>query len=130
VSSIRTRLSDRRESTTFAFECRQCRCLATVSHFPNGELAEIFLSAGKIGSDLDLAAKDSAVVVSIALQYDVPLDVIRKALLQDAQGGASGPLGTALDRVAESAHPDSNPAAVDPEPAIHPASNERERGHV
>jgi hypothetical protein len=45
-------------------------------------------------------ACDAAVVASIALQYGVPLEVIRKALMRDARGQASGPLGVALDRVA------------------------------
>ena len=34
---------------------------------------------------------------SIALQHGVPLDVIRRALLRDARGVASSPLGQALD---------------------------------
>jgi hypothetical protein len=36
-------------------------------------------------------------VASIALQYGAPLDVIRHALMRDASGQASGPLGVALD---------------------------------
>lgn len=46
------------------------------------------------------AAKDSAVVASIALQHGVPVDTIRKALLRDSQGKASSPLGCALDAIA------------------------------
>jgi hypothetical protein len=48
-------------------------------------------------AELVTNAKDSAVVCSIALQYGVPVSVIRKALLRDARGAASSPLGTALD---------------------------------
>jgi hypothetical protein len=47
------------------------------------------------------AAKDSVVVCSIALQVGVPVEVIRKALLRDSQGRPSGPLGAALDLLAE-----------------------------
>jgi len=72
--------------------------------FPStNQLAEIFLGNGRAGSDIDAAAKDSAVVASIALQHNVPLEVIRKALLRDAQGRASSPLGAALDYIAERA---------------------------
>jgi hypothetical protein len=39
---------------------------ATVSRFGDGRLAEIFLTNGKAGSDADAAARDSAVVASIA----------------------------------------------------------------
>ena len=69
-------------------------------------LAEIFLNNAKAGSQSDSAAKDSAVVASIALQHNVPLEVIRHALLRDPRGSAASPLGAALDLLAarEGAH--------------------------
>lgn len=48
-------------------------------------------------------AQDAAVVCSLTLQYGVPLDTIRRALMQDSEGRASGPLGTSLDLIAEQA---------------------------
>jgi ribonucleoside-diphosphate reductase alpha chain len=59
-----------------------------------------FYQNSKVGSDSDSAAKDSAVVCSIALQHGVPLSTIRKALLRDPRGVASSPLGMALDLIA------------------------------
>jgi hypothetical protein len=73
---------------------------ATIGRFSDGRLAEIFLSNSKAGSHSDAAAKDSAVVASLALQHGVPLDVIRKALMRDSHGRASSPLGVALDLIA------------------------------
>jgi hypothetical protein len=100
VNALRRRLPNRRASLTFPFEHGSHRFVASISYFPNsGELAEIFLGNGRAGSDVDAAAKDSAVVCSIALQYGVPVNVIRKALLRDAHGVASSPLGRALDLV-------------------------------
>jgi len=101
MSATRRRLPNRRECTTFAFDCGRHRYIATVSYFPNGELAEIFLGNGRAGSDVDAAAKDSAVLASIGLQYEIPLSVLRKALLRDVHGKASSPLGIALDLIAE-----------------------------
>jgi hypothetical protein len=98
--TARRRLKNRRLSETFAFECNDLRYLATISRFDDGQLAEIFISNAKAGSHSDAAAKDSSVVCSIALQFGVPVDVIRKALLRDAQGRASSPLGAALDSLA------------------------------
>ncbi len=98
--AARERLPNRRPSEQFVFECNGLRYTATVSFFPDGRLAEIFLSNAKAGSHSDSAAKDSAVVCSIALQHGVPFDVIRKALLRDARGVASSPLGVALDLLA------------------------------
>jgi len=63
--SARRRLADRRESTTFTFHCGKHEYVATVSYYPDGTLAEIFLGNEKAGSDVDAAAKDSAVVCSL-----------------------------------------------------------------
>jgi hypothetical protein len=98
--SERMRLPNRRVCESFAFQCAGLTYIASISRFPNGDLSEIFISNHKSGSDSDTAAKDSAVVCSIALQYGVPLDVIRKALMRDSRGVASSPLGIALDILA------------------------------
>jgi hypothetical protein len=98
--TIRERLPNRRESQTFRFECNGLQYLASISRFPDGRLAEIFVSNAKAGSHSDAAAKDAAVVCSIALQYGVPAEVIRHALLRDSRGVASSPLGAALDILA------------------------------
>ena len=97
----RQRLPDRRESLTFNFVCGPHHYTATISYFPGTrQLGEIFLGNGRAGSDVDAAAKDSAVVASIALQHSVPVETIRRALLRDPHGVASSPLGVALDIIA------------------------------
>lgn len=97
----RERLPNRRPSESFAFECGGMSYVATLSRFADGRLAELFLANHKNGSDVDAAARDSAVVCSIALQHGTPVEVIRRALLRDSRGLASSPLGTALDLIAE-----------------------------
>jgi ribonucleoside-diphosphate reductase alpha chain len=93
----RRRLPNRRPSRTFEIESQGLRFTATVSRFSDGTVAEIFLQNHKAGSMAGINAQDAAVVCSIALQYGVPVEVIRKALMRDSQGRASGPLGVALD---------------------------------
>jgi hypothetical protein len=93
----RQRLPNRRSCETFNFECNGLAYTTSISRFGDGRLAEIFLSNSKAGSHSDSAAKDSAVVCSIALQHGVPLETIRHAQLRDARGVASSPLGRALD---------------------------------
>jgi ribonucleoside-diphosphate reductase alpha chain len=75
--------------------------VVSIARFDDGRLAEIFITNHKVGSDADAAAKDSAVVCSIALQHGVPAEIIRKALLRDSRGNPSSPLGAALDLIAE-----------------------------
>jgi hypothetical protein len=89
--TARERLPNRRASETFAFECNGL-------HYT---VAEIFIGNAKSGSHSDAAAKDSAVVCSIALQFGIPVNTIRHALLRDARGRASSPLGAALDLLEE-----------------------------
>ena len=72
----------------------------TWSPLDNGSIGEIFLTNHKAGSAADTAARDSAIVFSIAVQFGADPEIIRKALCRDARGNASGPLGAALDRLA------------------------------
>ena len=86
--STRVRLPNRRASETFSFRRLGIRFTATISRFDDGGLAEVFLTNGKVNSQADTVARDSAVVASLALQHGTPVDVIRKALLRDSQGEA------------------------------------------
>ena len=99
----RQHLPNRRDCETFSFQRGGLSYVATISRFQKGDLAEIFISNHKSGSDADTAAKDSAVVCSITLQHGVPLETIRPALMRNSRGEASGPLGTVLDVIAGSA---------------------------
>jgi hypothetical protein len=96
----RQRLPDRRKSVTFTFEVAGLRDTATVSRFADGCIAEIFLSNTKPSSQSDVNARDSAVAASLAFQFGCPLETLRRALLRDARGVASSPLGAALDVIA------------------------------
>ena len=100
VPHRRQRLGNRRNSETIAFIWLGMNYTATFSRFPNGDLAEIFLTNHKVGTHADTAARDSAVIASLALQHGTPLETLRKALLRDSQGVAGGPVGCALDLIA------------------------------
>jgi hypothetical protein len=96
----RERLPNRRPSVTFEFETYSLRYVCSYSCFADGRLAEIFLQNHKPGSQSDSNARESAIMASIALQYGAPIDVLRGAVLREANGSASCPLGTALDIIA------------------------------
>jgi len=95
--STRRRLPNRRASETFGLECAGLNYMATISRFPDGRIAEIFLSNTKPSSQSDVNARDSAVAASLALQHGCPPETLRRALLRDPQGNASSVLGVALD---------------------------------
>lgn len=87
------RLPNRRPSETFACVWANMNFAATISRFDNGRLAEAFIGNHQIVSPADIAAKDSAVVASIALQFSPDLATLRKALLRPPGGATSGPVG-------------------------------------
>lgn len=61
--------------------------------------SEVFLEGPKPGSGINAMCRDFGVVVSIALQYGVPLDVMRKAITRLDDGLAAGPGGMLLDLI-------------------------------
>jgi hypothetical protein len=101
--TARARLPDRRLAETFELEVSGLHYTCTVGRFPDGRVGEVFLQNHKPGSQSDFNARDAAVAASLALQFGCPLDVLQRALLRDARGNASTPLGVALDRIAERA---------------------------
>jgi ribonucleoside-diphosphate reductase alpha chain len=63
---------------------------------------EVFISGTKAGSEVEATARDGAVLLSIALQFGVPLDVMRGAITRDASGAPSSIIGAVVDQIAES----------------------------
>ena len=101
--STRRRLPDRRRSETFSFvnPGDNLHYVASASYFADGRLAEIFVTNHRGGSHADHAAKDSAILASIALQFGAPLEVLRGAVLRDDKGRPVTAIGAALDVLAE-----------------------------
>src|SRR5260370_15508358 len=97
----RERLPNRRSAATFDLEACGLKFHATIGRYADGRVAEIFITNHKAGSMAGILASDSAVLCSLALQYGVPVDVIRKALMRDSRGNASSPLGVLLDQIVE-----------------------------
>jgi hypothetical protein len=97
----RQRLPNRRCAETFELEVAGLRYTCSVGRFADGRIGELFLSNHKSNSAADTNARDAAITFSIAVQHGADPEVIRKALCRDSQGCASGPLGAALDLLAE-----------------------------
>jgi hypothetical protein len=98
--SHRERLPNRRPAESFELEVSGLRYACTIGRFPDGRIGEIFLSNHKSNSAADVNARDSAIVFSIAVQMGADIETIRRALCRDSHGRATGPLGAALDRLA------------------------------
>jgi hypothetical protein len=97
----RERLPNRRSnSESRSFELNGLRFTATVNHFEDGRIAELFLNNHKHGNQSDTNARDAAIVFSFAVQHGADPEAIRRALCRDSNGQALSPLGAALDLLA------------------------------
>jgi hypothetical protein len=95
--SERRRLPHRRSSTFFDFTSMNMKFTASMSRDADGNVAELFLDNHKAGSSIGTLVRDTAIILSFALQHGANIDSIRKALARDSSGR---PLGAALDIIA------------------------------
>jgi hypothetical protein len=63
--------------------------------------AEVFINGAKVGSVVEAVARDGAVLLSIALQHGVPLDVIQSAITRDSAGAPMSIIGAVVDKLKE-----------------------------
>jgi hypothetical protein len=96
----RQRLPNRRASEFFDFESMGMRFTASVSRNGAGDVRELFADNHKAGSAMGTLVRDSAIILSFALQHGADINAIRDALCRDSQGRALGPIGAALDLLA------------------------------
>ena len=74
---------------------------ATLGFFMDGRLAEIFLRSAKSGTDLNIQSLETAIAVSMALQYGCPAEVLRAAMPRTDRGEPEGAVGMLLDILAK-----------------------------
>jgi hypothetical protein len=60
----------------------------------------MFLNTAKHGTAVDTAARDAAVAASLLLQHGCSAEKLRRALMRNGDGSASGPLAHVLDLLA------------------------------
>ena len=73
----------------------------TLGFYDDGTLGEVFINGGKSGEVVEGIARDSAVLLSLALQYGSELSNIGSAITRDEQGAPSSIVGAVIDRLSE-----------------------------
>jgi hypothetical protein len=76
----RQRLPNRRESVNVDFAVGDQIYTATAGRDPEGAIREVFLGGAKEGSHMAMVLDDAAVVISVALQYGVPVSEMAKSV--------------------------------------------------
>ena len=99
--AIRTPLPQRRfcETTEVRMPGQRAVFAVTVGRYHDGTIGEVFVSGAKAGSETEAVARDGAVLLSIALQYGVPLGAFRTALTRNLDGSPSSIIGAVVDRL-------------------------------
>jgi hypothetical protein len=100
---MRTPLPNRRMHETIRFRHWNMKYIAGLGRASaSAPISEVFLNVGKTGEQAETLARDSAVLLSLALQHGVPLETIGHALTRNADGTASGPIGALVDLMEKS----------------------------
>lgn len=96
-NTARWTLPQRRAAETFELRHGQQAVTVTTGYYADGTLGEVFVSAPKAGSSMEAIARDAAVLLSIAIQHRVPLDILRHAITREQDGSASSIIGKVVD---------------------------------
>lgn len=94
-------LPQRRYGETRSFTVGQMAYTANLGRYQDGRLGELFLRAGKAGTDVAVASQETAIAASFALQFGADFETLRAAMPRDAQGKPEGPLGILFDMLDE-----------------------------
>lgn len=98
----RRKMPPRRRSDTIEFFHKHANGnkslhVATLGYYKDGTVGEVFIDAHKQATGLAEQARDAAVLLSIALQYGVPMREIHAAIGRDEDGRPHTIIGSALD---------------------------------
>ena len=89
----RERLPNRRRHDVAEIEHGGFKLTVGAGRFSDGRLGEVFIDSAKTGTAIDTVLKDSAILLSFALQAGIDATTIRAGL------APNGPIAAVLDRL-------------------------------
>jgi hypothetical protein len=106
--SPRHRLANRRALDTYGiehegqrFKISLGRELICVDRKRVGPVMEVFVSAQKVNSPIDVLVGDGGILLSLLLQHGCPIETIHHAMKRSPDGSPSSPLGRAAALIME-----------------------------
>ncbi|MGJ0508841.1 MAG: hypothetical protein ACR652_17280 [Methylocystis sp.] len=100
----RDKLPDRRGSESFETWFEGQQFVVTFSRFETGELAEVFVNAIKTTTLFDHLARDTGLLLSLALQHGAAADRLATTVSRDSEGRPQGLAGHILDIIERGVH--------------------------
>ena len=102
--TARRRLQNRRPNETHDLDIGGKRFAVKIGYFEDGTPGEIFIAGARVGSELDAALSDGAILASLALQHGVTPAALARSLSRLPAGGPfdratlpASPIGAAID---------------------------------
>jgi len=101
--ALRELLPARRPSESFEITFGDLNTVFTIAvgRYDDGRIGEVFIDGALIGSAMNAITHDAAVLLSIGLQYGVPLATMRHAVSRDGKEKAATIIGAVLDKIME-----------------------------
>lgn len=98
---VRRRLPHRRRSENFPISIPGLdrSIVMTVGYYADGSPGECFISDVKAGTSADAITRDAAVLLSMCMQYGVPLDAIDGAVTRESDGSPSSAVGVLIGQL-------------------------------
>lgn len=118
----RVTLEPRRFSLNFTLAFQGERYHVTTGFYGDGRTGEIFINrirnktAARLGEPLDAICRDSAILMSLAIQHGADLAALKHSITRDEEGQPMSIVGAILDAVEIGGQP-SEPEALPPQPS-------------
>ena len=94
-------MPNRRQAENFEINFSGMPVSVTFGRYDDGRIGEVFLSTRKVGTTLDVAARDTAVLLSLLLQYGCSAKIIGRAITADEKGKPEGLAGVIARMIEE-----------------------------
>lgn len=104
-------LPNRRANFSFTIEFQGERYDVTIGHYRDGRAGEVFINrilgkaSAKVGTLLDGVCRDSAILMSIAIQFGTDLSTLSSAITRDEDGAPSTIVGAIVDYLSTQGSP-------------------------
>jgi len=92
-------LPNRREARTFGLNWYGTDFTVSIGLFADGMPAECFVTGAKSGVEVQSLSRDGAILLSLALQYGAPLDVIAHSITRNPDGSPQSFIGALVESI-------------------------------
>lgn len=93
----RVNLHSRRQHETFSLLHWNMKYKIGLGRSDDNVIREVFINCGRSGEQAETLARDSAILLSLALQYGVPIAAMKKSITRNVDGSPTGPIGAIID---------------------------------